>query len=95
MPALAAGCPRTVPAFDAYHDAKCVCPLERLERRAGDSRCDVSEGDRLTDIRGQRESAALVEPSVPTPVLSPWAAQSNRDNRRAIRCRRSVKSLPH
>jgi hypothetical protein len=33
-----------------------------------------SEGDRLTHIRGQRDSAALVEPSVPTPVLSPWAA---------------------
>ena len=59
MPALAAGCPRTVPAFDAYHDAKCVCPLERLERRAGNSRCDVSEGDRLTDIRGQREFGGL------------------------------------
>ena len=33
-----------------------------------------SQDDRLTDIKEQRDPAALVEPSVPTPVLSPWAA---------------------
>jgi hypothetical protein len=33
-----------------------------------------SDGDRLTDIEVQRDSATLVEPTVQPPVLSPWAA---------------------
>ena len=37
----AAGCPRIVPAFDAYHEVKRVCPPGRLERWAGDPRCEV------------------------------------------------------